>query len=382
MRRVPLGDLTLPIDKSGPSPAKTHFTYVDLSAVNNISKTIDGESITRIEAAPSRARQIICSDDVIVSTVRPNLNAVALVPPRLSGAIASTGFCVLRARSGLFPRYLFHWVRCERFVEEMVKSATGASYPSVTDSIVKASRIPLPPIEEQRRIAAILDRTDALLSQTSRVLKELDELESSSYLSAIESVDCWTSLGEVAELRSGVGFPVALQGRPDGDYPVAKVGDIGQADRTNSPVIVSTPNWVTESDLATMRMTPIPPGSVLFAKIGEAIRLNNRAIAGLPLLIDNNAMAAIPRESSLQQFLFAFMKSVDLYPLAAATTVPSLRKSELEKLPFPILSDEQLLVFEAAQVKISKLRDSVASLQDRIYQLYSGLQAQAFSGGL
>lgn len=299
----------------------------------------------------------------------------------LSGVIGST-LARMRPkdRNEVWTPYLAHFVRSERV--HLRARAKGATVPHLDPAVVRNLSVGLPSMEEQRRIAAILDRTDALLSQTSRILKELDELESSSYLSAIESVDCWTSLGEVAELRSGVGFPVALQGRPDGDYPVAKVGDIGQADRTNSPVIVSTPNWVTESDLATMRMTPIPPGSVLFAKIGEAIRLNNRAIAGLPLLIDNNAMAAIPREPSLQQFLFAFMKSVDLYPLAAATTVPSLRKSELEKLPFPILSDEQLLVFEAAQVKISKLRDSVASLQDRIYQLYSGLQSQAFSGGL
>ena len=50
--------------------------------------------------APSRARQRVRKDDVLVSTVRPNLNAVAKVPKSLDAATASTGFCVLRPRQG------------------------------------------------------------------------------------------------------------------------------------------------------------------------------------------------------------------------------------------------------------------------------------------
>ncbi|MEJ5359223.1 MAG: restriction endonuclease subunit S [Desulfobacterales bacterium] len=113
--------------------------------------------------APSRARQIVQTSDVLVSTVRPNLNAVASVPEELDGAIASTGFCVLRARKKLLvPRYLFFFTRTEPFVASLLQHVRGANYPAVTDRNVLDVRIPWPPLSEQQRIVEILDQADAL----------------------------------------------------------------------------------------------------------------------------------------------------------------------------------------------------------------------------
>ncbi|MFO0945613.1 MAG: restriction endonuclease subunit S [Planctomycetota bacterium] len=106
---------------------------------------------------------MIIENDVLISTVRPNLNAVAKIGKELDGAIASTGFCVLRCdQNRLDARYLFHWVRTPTFIGEIVKQATGASYPAVSDRIIKESQIPLPPLAEQKRIADILDKADAI----------------------------------------------------------------------------------------------------------------------------------------------------------------------------------------------------------------------------
>ena len=153
-----LGSLTLPVEKRDPRMQPAHrFTYVDISAVDQNSKEIASPSEVLGADAPSRARQMLETGDVLVSTVRPNLNAVALVGPEHRSSFASTGFCVLRCNSTqLDERYLFHWVRTRQFVDQMVQLASGASYPAVSDRIVKNSEIPLPPIAEQRRIAAHL----------------------------------------------------------------------------------------------------------------------------------------------------------------------------------------------------------------------------------
>ena len=145
-------------------------------------------------------------------------------------------------------------------------------------------------------------------------------------------------LGEIADLQAGVGFPVDLQGRPSGDYPVVKVGDISRVSRSGEAVVNTTDHYVDEGDLARLKTRPISPGSVLFAKIGEAIRHNHRVIAGCALLVDNNAMAAIPTNSVESRYLFHYLRSVDFYGLTSATTVPALRKSELERLPVPLPS--------------------------------------------
>jgi type I restriction enzyme S subunit len=120
---------------------------------------------------------------VVVSTVRPNLNAVAQVPTELDGATGSTGFCVLRAdASRLDGRYLFHWVRSPGFIAEMVSRTTGASYPAVSDRVVRGSKIPLPSLPEQRRIAAILDKADAVRCKRQQTLDLADQFLRSAFL--------------------------------------------------------------------------------------------------------------------------------------------------------------------------------------------------------
>jgi type I restriction enzyme S subunit len=175
----PIGDLVEPVTSSDPQAVASaaHFRYVDLGSVDQEAKMITADRLVATEDAPSRARQIIHSGDILVSTVRPNLNAVAQVPPRLDRAIASTGFCVLRPRKDVLShRYLFHWVCHTSFVSEMVRRAIGASYPAVSDRIVCESLIPLPPMDVQQHIAAILDKADELRQMRRAALERLDLL--------------------------------------------------------------------------------------------------------------------------------------------------------------------------------------------------------------
>ena len=132
------------------------FQYVDITSVSNVQKCITEARSILGKDAPSRARQVIRTNDVIVATTRPNLNAVALVPAELDDQICSTGFCVLRAGADLLPEYLFAFVRHESFIKALTDLVKGALYPAVTDGQVKAQLLPLPPLAEQQRIAAIL----------------------------------------------------------------------------------------------------------------------------------------------------------------------------------------------------------------------------------
>lgn len=159
------------------------FTYIDLGAVDQEAKIVTGARELACSEAPSRARQLVHAGDVLVSTVRPSLNGVAHVPMEFDGATASTGFCVLRPRaSRLDGRYLYQWVKSPGFVGDMVRKATGASYPAVSDRIVWESKLPLPPLPEQQRIAGILDKADALRAKRRAALAQLDTLTQSIFL--------------------------------------------------------------------------------------------------------------------------------------------------------------------------------------------------------
>ncbi|MGJ7507064.1 restriction endonuclease subunit S [Variovorax sp. GT1P44] len=132
------------------------FTYVDVAAVDNKKKAIVGARTMMGAEAPSRARKIVRAGDVLVSTVRPNLNAVALVPESLDGEVASTAFCVLRATPRVLPEYLYFFVRSNRFIRSVCKLATGALYPAVSDARILDQKLPLPDLQAQRRIVDVL----------------------------------------------------------------------------------------------------------------------------------------------------------------------------------------------------------------------------------
>ena len=151
------------------------FDYIDLSSVEKGTKSIVSTQRYECSDAPSRARQLVETDDVLVATVRPNLNGVALVNGAHHGMTASTGYCVLRPdKDKLDSRFLFHWVKTDVFVQRMVDVATGANYPAVSDAKVKASKIPLPLLDEQKRIARILEAVDALRAKRREALAHLD----------------------------------------------------------------------------------------------------------------------------------------------------------------------------------------------------------------
>jgi len=132
------------------------FTYVDVAAVDNKKKTITAARRLMGAEAPSRARKLMRTGDVLVSTVRPNLNAVALVPESLDGEVASTAFCVLRATPRVLPEYLYFFVRSNRFIRSVSKLATGALYPAVSDARILDQKLPLPDLKAQRRIVDVL----------------------------------------------------------------------------------------------------------------------------------------------------------------------------------------------------------------------------------
>jgi type I restriction enzyme S subunit len=169
------------------------FQYIDLSAIDRERKCINLGAVSLIEckAAPSRARQIVRVGDILLSTVRPNLNGVARVDERYDGATASTGYCLLRPKEKLLDSsYLFYWVQSKTFVDEMVKRATGANYPAVSDKIVKESKIPIPFVDiprqslaEQKRIANILDKANYIREKYKQVIELADKFLRVTFLS-------------------------------------------------------------------------------------------------------------------------------------------------------------------------------------------------------
>ena len=144
----------------------SEFQYIDLTSVDRETHSIVETSTINADTAPSRAQQIVKTNDILLGTTRPLLKRYCIIPMRYNGEICSTGFCVLRAKSSVvLPRYLYHVISTTDFFDHVEKFQKGASYPAITDADVKKYKIPAPSIEVQREIVRILDKFTELTAR-------------------------------------------------------------------------------------------------------------------------------------------------------------------------------------------------------------------------
>jgi type I restriction enzyme S subunit len=143
-------------------------------------------------------------------------------------------------------------------------------------------------------------------------------------------------LGQVAAIWSGIGFPKEHQGSSLGEIGFYKVSDISRSIAEGKSRLGDAKNYISAELAEQLKATIIPVGSTVFAKIGEAISLNRRAIAKMPCIVDNNVMAVKTADEIQDTYAYYFLRSQDFKDLSRATTVPSLRKSDISGLHFPV----------------------------------------------
>ena len=155
---IKLRELLCKIDKKDPKKEGIKkFTYLDISSIDNKEGMITDPKTYKGVEAPSRARQIVKTNDILFSTVRTYLKNIAMVDEVYNNQIASTGFCVMRCCEIINCCFLFRFVRSDIFIDRLNGFQRGISYPAVKTSDLLEQPIPLPSLSEQKEIVRILD---------------------------------------------------------------------------------------------------------------------------------------------------------------------------------------------------------------------------------
>lgn len=161
------------------SPAKAFpeatFRYFDISAVENHTGRVLVPSELPVNDAPSRARRGVKEGDLLISTVRPNLRAFALLENIPERSVASTGFAVVRAKSDrAVPRYILEQIRSDLCVNQLIARMERGAYPSVNQGDMVALRLPLPPHETQQAIVAEIEAEQALVNANRELITRFE----------------------------------------------------------------------------------------------------------------------------------------------------------------------------------------------------------------
>lgn len=202
--------------------------YIDIASVNR--GQLDGYTEYDIVDAPSRARRIIRNNDIIFSTVRPNLRAYYYVKNCPDNAICSTGFAVLRAKDNVDSRFIYSLVTENSFVDYLSLVAKGSAYPAADTADFKKAKVTVPNLPTQARIADILSTYDDLIENNNRRIALLEKAAQELYKEWF--VRFRFSGHETAKFENGL--PVGWQVRRVGD--ISKIGSGGDAPKDYSPV--------------------------------------------------------------------------------------------------------------------------------------------------
>ena len=274
--------------------------------------------------------------DVLFGRRRAYLKKAAVAP---FDGICSGDITVIEAMPDrILPELLPFVIQNDALFDFAVGKSAGSLSPRVKWEHLKNYEFELPSPSTQRRLADILWAMNDTRTAYQELIAATDELVKSQFIELTqmgESIKGWEKekLKHVCDFYSGTGFPNEYQGEKEGEYPFYKVSDISNNVIHGNKHLRYCENYITEETCTIIKGKRIPPDTIVFAKIGEALKLNRRAITDRVCLIDNNVMGIRPKPESLNtDYFFCFMQGIDMAMYSGATTMPSVRKTVLEEV--------------------------------------------------
>ena len=348
----------------------TTYQYIDLSAVNRNTYSIDDTTTISKSDAPSRAKQIVKHKDILFGTTRPLLKRVCVVPVENDNNICSTGFCVLRPKNNMIlSKWVFYQLLSEKYYNFIEPLQNGANYPAVSDRIVKSYIIPLPSLSEQQQIVSELDLLSGVIEKQKAQLEELDKLAQSIFYDMfgdpVTNEKGWElrKLKELGQLGRGVSKhrPRNAPELLGGSMPLIQTGDV-----SNSGMYI-TAYSSTYSEIGVAQSKVWLAGTLC---ITIAANIGNCAILTFDACFPDSVVGFIANEKvALKEYvyyIFERMQSI-LEANAPAVAQKNINLKILDELliPLPPLSLQQEFAakVKAIEAMKAKVRQSLKEVE-------------------
>ncbi|SLM49420.1 N-6 DNA methylase [Nitrospira japonica] len=343
------------------------FNYIDISCVENDTGKFLGANKLNVSEAPSRARRVIANEDVLLSTVRPNLRAFTIISDVPERAIASTGFSVLRAKPDrLIPQFLIQMLRGEHALDQMVGMMGKGAYPSINQTDVETIEIPLPPLEVQKEIVADIEAYQKVIDGARAVLD--------NYRPHIPIHPNWpmVEFPEVVFFQEGPGIR-------NWQFTSAGIKLLNVKNIVGDRVILENSDKFISAEEFDQKYHhfQVEDGDIIMASSGATYGKNAHFIdPGYPVIVNTSTIRVHPRDESriLQDYIKLFLDSDSfkwqIDRLITGSAQPNFGPSHLKqvKIPLPPLATQEKIVaeIEAEQALVNANHELVARMEKKI----------------
>ena len=327
----------------------------------------------------------ITKQAVIDSSLKPFPAGTVLLSSRApigKVAIAGTemycnqGFKNLICSDLVYNRYLYHFLKSQ--TKYLNSLGRGATFKEISKSIVEEIEIPLPCLEKQHRIAALLDKVSDLIAKRRAQLDKLDLLVKARFVEMFGDQEINTkgwyqsTVGECCTLKSGTSLPADKENE-GGSVPYIKVGDMNYPG--NEYYITTSSRYVSRT---TAGSGVFPVGTVIFPKRGGAIGTNKKRLTTVPICADLNVMGVIAGRLLHPGYLMTYFSMVDLGKLDNGSSVPQINNKDISPLRICLPPMELQEKFTTIIKQSDKTKLTIQQSLDRLETLKNALMQQYF----
>lgn len=362
-----------------PSELEPDTAYLGLEHIERGGRILRRSSIGESELTSGKFR--FSADHVLFGKLRPNLGKVAR--PSFAG-VCSTDILPIRPTANLDRDFLLHFLRQPVLVELAASKSTGANLPRLNPSILAAFMIPLPPLADQRRIATILDKADALRTKQQQELACFDILTQSIFTDMFGDFEISATAGDFLKVQGGLQVTSKRNTLPI-EVPYLRVANSFRS-RLHLDEVKTL--RATANEIARTRLEP---GDLLFVEgHGNPLEVGRVSMWEGQLTTcvhQNHLIRGRVKPGLLPQFAMAWFNSragAGYFQRAGRTTsgLNTISASTVKSAPLPVPPIERQREFVDAVARIKDQSKRCNQRASELGMLFASLQARAFRGEL
>lgn len=342
-----------PMVKLGDVVSLRGESIVDFSSVNEfpfigLEHMAEGGGVAASSSVedfdPKSAKSLYRKGDLLFGRLRPNLRKVALAD---TDGICSTDITVLTPKQDIDHRFLYFALLSHHFYCQVKNNVNGINLPRINTKRLLKLTIPLPPLEEQRRIAQILQLVDFQKHTVRHVLSVTFKSLRTSIFHGVSSGPAVEErrLSEICDLYGGASLPkgIPFDNTKDG-LLLMKVSDMNE--KGNERHIHSTAVHV-PSIPENLPNSIAPAHTVVLPKRGAAIATNKKRLTTRYTMLDPNLIGVRCKTPAVNStYLYEWFENFDLTTITSGSSIPQLNKKDLNPLLIPIPSTTALQVLQ------------------------------------